>query len=272
MPGRPRKEFQQYITSATDTHINHSEYLHSPATAFLKYVVSAKSSVDLCVRQFPKNSNGSYSKASKQSLQHIVAAMLPAVMGHFETYQRYLFAGVFDKSVLLNDFDVESFFKKLSKETSFTFDPIRLAAHRKMGASSIGTLLSDSLSGWHDPRKVNSYLHAFGLEFQFFDNDAISSLKTLWQLRHSMVHTGGTLTLADAQKVNQLKEYGGRTLGFENNFTFEIARKLHPLVKRSTEGFGDRFNENLIPTVDEVTRSEVAKFFEVKSTVAVWLS
>ena len=143
MPGRRPKEFQEYLTDPGRTHVSHREYVTSPATAFLKYTIKAKSSIDLCVNNFPKKADSTYTKPSLDSLQHLVAAMLPAVMGHFETFERYLFAGVFDKSVYLYEFDIDNFFAKLSKTTTITFDPIRLAAHRQIGASSIGILLAD---------------------------------------------------------------------------------------------------------------------------------
>ena len=161
-------------------------------------------------------------------------------MGHFETYQRYFFAGTFDLSVYLSGFDVDDFFKKLSKETNIQLDWPRLAAHRSTGASSVGTLLSDSMSGWHAPERVNKYFGCFGLPHQVFNNDDKERLLTLWQLRHSIVHTGGTLSLADAQKVGSLNNFGGRNISFENNFIFEVSRKLHPLVQASTTGFRQR--------------------------------
>ncbi|EMR13864.1 hypothetical protein MPL1_03003 [Methylophaga lonarensis MPL] len=272
MAGRPRKEFQEYLTESTSSHVSHADYLESPASAFLKHSVEAKSAIDLCIRHFPKNQNETYKKDAIDSLQHLVVAVLPTVMGHFETYQRYLFAGTFDLSVFLANFDVDDFFKKLSKETNIQIDWPRLAAHRASGASSVGTLLSDSMSGWHDPERVNKYFGCFGLPYQLFTNDDKERLLTLWQLRHSIVHTGGTLTLADAQKVASLNTFGGRNISFENNFIFEVSRKLHPLVQASTNGFGSAFIGRLIGSTTEEDRQKIDKFFEVKSSVAVWLN
>lgn len=75
----------------------------------MKYFVEAKSAINLCMRHFPKNKDKNYQKDALDSLQHLVVASLPAIMGHFETYQRYLFAGMFDLSVFLKDFDVDFF-------------------------------------------------------------------------------------------------------------------------------------------------------------------
>ncbi len=271
MAGRPKKEFQEYLTTPSQVHVKHQDYLESPASAFLKYTIEAKSAIDLCINNFPKKQNKSYSKASLDSLQHLVAAMLPAVMGHFETYQRYLFAGVFDRSVFIKNFDIIKFFGNLSKETNFEFDPIRLAAHRRTGASSIGNLLADSLSGWHNPDRVNSFFNAFGLKRQLFSKTNADQLRVLWQLRHSIVHTGGTLTLPDAQKVKALSAFGDKNIVFEKNFIYEVARKLHPLVKESTDNIGAGFKANMISGIESDDREDVERFFEVKSTVTVWL-
>lgn len=238
MAGRPKKEFHEYLTEASPSHVSHSDYIDSPATAFLKYSIEAKSAIDLCTRKFPKNNDGSYSKDSLDSLQHLIVSILPAIMGHFETFERNLFAGIFDFSVYLRDFNVERFFTDINRHTKLAIDPIRLSAHRGIGASSIGSLLADSLNGWHDPEKVNMYFNAFKLEYQLFSTSDISKLNVLWQLRHSIVHTGGTLTLPDAQKVNELKAFGNKQIAFEKNFIFEVSRKLHPVVKKSSNGIG----------------------------------
>src|SRR5674476_632871 len=149
---RSPKEFHEYLAPPTNAHVGHDDYLNSPATAFLKYTVEAKSSVDLCIRRFTRKAGGAYRKDSLDSLQHLVAALLPAVMGHFETYQRYLFAGMFDLSAHLVKFDVDAFLARLSKDQDLSIDPRRLAAYRGVGAQSIGLLLSDSVSGWQNPK------------------------------------------------------------------------------------------------------------------------
>jgi hypothetical protein len=272
MAGKPKKEFHQYLTdTGGGAQVSHDEYLKSPATAFLRHTIEAKSAIDLCSRKFPKNADNSYSKASLDSLQHLTAAVLPTIMGHFETYQRYLFGGIFDRSVHLQGFDIEDYFKKLNKQCNVTIDPVRLAAYRGLGASSIGNLLADSLHSWHNPEKVNAYFNCFNLGNQIFSNDAANQLSVLWQLRHSIVHTGGTLTLPDAQKVGVLKDNGDKQIVFENQFIFEVARKLHPTVKVATEGIGNAFKGNLKPGLDQAVIDDIDLFFDVKSTIAVWL-
>lgn len=271
MAGRAVKEFEKYLTDGTACHVGHDEYVKSPATAFLRYLVEAKSAIDLCTRSLPKKTNGDFSKASEDSIQYLTVSSLPTIMGHFETYQRYLFAGMFDLSVHLEKFDITTFFKGLEKETSINLDWGRLAAHRAAGAGSVGALLADSINGWHSPEKVNKYFGCFRLNFEPFGNTERARLKTLWQLRHSIVHTGGTLTLADAQKVETLEGLGDRKIAFENNFIFEVARKLHPLIKTSTEGLGNGFKARMATSVPLSDKQRINEFFTVKSSVPVWL-
>ncbi len=269
MPGRPPKEFKEYLCEATKAHVSHRDYMASPATAFLKYSVEAKSAIDLCIRKFPTNQNGEYSSDSLDSLQHLTTAILPAIMGHFETYQKNLFAGMIDLTVFNSNFKVSSFAKKLN-DGAMGIDMIRLFAYRNIGAS-VGSIIADNLSSWHDPERVNKHFGAFGFNYTFYSNDDCKKLKVLWQLRHSIVHTGGSITLPDAQKVEELKTFGDRKIAFEKNFIFEVSRKLHPIVKRSTTGIGDAFKANLHPNLDAPTTNKINKFFEVKSSIATWL-
>lgn len=268
---RPVKDFHEYLTTATNSHTTLNDYLVSPASAFLKYTIEAKSAIDLCARKFPTNQDRNYSSDSLDSLQHLTVAVLPSIMGHFETYQRILFGLMFDNSVYLNSFEVDKFLNKLSKETSVSIDIGRLAAYRNIGAASIGNVLGDSLSGWHNPEKVNSYFGAFNLGYRLFSNDDCRRLKVLWQLRHSIVHTGGTITLPDAQKVEELNNCGRQTIAFEKNFIFEVARKLHPIVKRATEGVGTKYKAKLINGIEQTDIDRINKLFEVKSSIGVWL-
>jgi len=272
MAGRKQKEFHEYLSQDFgDSHVSHLEYVRSPGTAFLRHTVEAKNAIDLCIRHFPKKTDGKTSKASKDSIQHLTLSVLPTVMGHFETFQRYLFGGVFDRSIHLLGFDIERFFRKIKKNGDFTIDPVRLSAYRGLGAASIGTLLADSLTGWHAPSRVNQFFECFELNNQFWGEQEIEQLRVLWQLRHSIVHTGGTLTRADAQKVAVFSDKGDLQIVFEDNFIFEVARKLHPMVKKATNALGDAFHNKLKAEIDDQAKRDLERFFEVKSSVSVWL-
>ncbi len=271
--GRPKKEFHEYLCEPTGSHVSHQDYLSSPATAFLKHTIEAKSAIDLCVRSFPKNQGQTYTKNSLDSLQHLSLAVLPTIMGHFETFQRYLFAGMFDLTVYLNKFKVKTLLDKISKDNNseIKVDLERLSAFRNIGTSSIGLVVADNLKGWHDPDKVNAYFNAFKLDHQFYSNEDCKRLKVLWQLRHSIVHTGGTISFPDAEKIDDLNLFGDKTISFENNFIYEVSRKFHPLVKSGTIGIGNKFKAQLKPSLPGDTLERIDKFFEVKSSIAAWL-
>lgn len=269
-PGRPTKEFEEYIIDARGRHVVHHDYVKSPASAFLKYTVEAKDAVNYCQRHFGTNNDGSYRSDALDSLQHIMVAFLPAIMGHFETYQRYLFAGVFEHSVLLRKFDVSEFFKSLAKRCNVSIDPVRLSAYRGFDAP-VGVLLADSMPGWHDPERVSTYFRAFGFETCLFSGDDCKRLRVLWQLRHSIVHTGGSITIPDAQKINELERFGGKPAVFDNQFIFEVSRKMHPLVKGATSRVEKCFRDKLIEGISPSDTESIERLFEVKSTVAVWL-
>lgn len=270
--GRPIKEFQEYIiTSSGNAHVTLDAYVESPATAFLAYCVEAKDSIIHCQRHFQKNQDGSPSKNSVASLRHLSAAILPAIMGHFETYQRHLFAGIFEMSDVLRDFRAKDFFTKLQKaDVEIKIDPVKLAGYRRFSTTT-GVLLADNLAGWHNPRLVNKYFRAL-LGTDIYSESDCKNLLMLWQLRHSIVHTGGSLTLPDAQKIPELMGLGGKPLVFDNAFIREVSKKFHPLVKSATSKAEKSFQAQQIPErITSVDQQIVDKLFLVKSKVAVWL-
>lgn len=69
----------------------------------------------------------------------------------------------------------------------------------------------------------------------FFSNNEIEDLGTLWQLRHSIVHTGDWLTIPDSQKVSALIEFGGHPFFMEATFIEAVDRRLHSIVKKSIQ-------------------------------------
>lgn len=270
--GRPIKEFQEYIIPPSGgTHVTLDAYVESPATAFLAYCIEAKDSIIHCQRHFQKNQDGSPSKSSVASLQHLSAAILPAIMGHFETYQRHLFAGIFEMSGVLKNFKANDFFQKLQKaDVDIKIDPVKLAGYRRFSTTT-GVLLADNLLGWHNPFLVNKYFRAL-LDTEIYSGDDCKNLLILWQLRHSIVHTGGCLSLPDAQKIPELISIGGKPLVFRSNFIVDVSKRFHPLIKNATLKAEKSFRAQQI--AEKTTRDDqqiIDKLFFVKSKVAVWL-
>jgi hypothetical protein len=263
--GRPPKEFHEYLTKSKGTlpKVSLDEYVDSPATAFLRYCVQAHYSVLYCIRYFPSTDVGA------GRLEHISSGLLPAIMGHFETYQKYLFSGVFEHSNLLKTFDVHKFFRKLERDYGLGIDPVRLAAYRGFSATS-GLVLADNLSGWHDPERVNAYFGAL-LNATPFDETSTRRIRVLWQLRHSIVHTGGSITLPDAQKVEDLSPFADKLIVFEKNFISEVSRKFHPMVFQATESVQKTFFGQMIDNPTDAARKRLDKLFLIKSPINAWL-
>jgi len=269
--GRPIKEFHEYIIEpGGDSHVTLGAYVESPATAFLAYCIEAKDAINHCQRHFQKNLDNSLSKNSIASLHHLSAAVLPTMMGHFETYQRHLFAGIFEMSGVLKNFRANEFFGKLKKvDVEIRIDPVKLAGYRRFSTTT-GVLLADNLPGWQNPRLVNKYFRAL-LDTDIYDENDCQRLLVLWQLRHSIVHTGGSLTLPDAQKVQELSEHGGKPLVFDDKFILEVSKKFHPLVKNATKKAEKAFRGQQVP--ERITKDDqhiIDKLFLVKSKVPVW--
>ena len=269
--GRPTKNFQDYLVESSETHISHSDYIESPATAFLKYCNHASNAVTSCKTNFKKTNEGELNVKAHASLQRIVTAMLPSIMGHFETFQRYFFANIFEHSTYLANFDAKKFFDGMKKAGgAVAIDPIRLSAYRELSAP-VGLMLTDNLSGWHDPERVNSYFRCFDFNTAFFTNDDVKNLKVLWQLRHSIVHTGGSITIPDSKKVSGLENFAEQRIVFKNDFIKEVARKMHPLVRDATgrvEAEFRRMQDDNLPTDIE---QRLNKLFEIKGRNS-WLN
>ena len=53
----------------------------------------------------------------------------------------------------------------------------------------------------------------------------------LWQLRHSIVHTAGTIGRPDAQKVPDLASFGNHEIVAPPTFIDATARRLHRVVR-----------------------------------------
>ena len=132
---------------------------------------------------------------------------------------------MFEKSVFLSSFVESTFFKEtLDKSMDKVEIPFSQLSSYRNSPVSTGLIIANSLGSWHNPKVVNNYFKAFGLRINAFSNDDIVDLKALWQLRHSIVHNGATITKADAQKVEQLKEFGDQKIVLSNKFIYDLSK------------------------------------------------
>jgi hypothetical protein len=271
---KPRKKFAEYLVeSATEHKTAMDSYVECPARTFLSYVCDAHDAFVHCEHKFTKKLDGTYNKDSEESLRHISCALLGTIMGHFETFQKTVFAGLVERTGLLPKFDIDEFFRSLKRTTEreLVISPARLMAFRKLNAP-VGLVLADSLNGWHDPARVVTYMKAILPTSDCFDSRALGDLRVLWQLRHSIVHTGAWLTFPDAQKVQSLASWGGKPIIFEHTFVNAVARRLHFIVKGCNESLRDAASHALGRSPPEGVAANFSEFLEVSSPKAVWLS
>lgn len=272
---RNRKEYYEYISTDASPVVSLQQYQKYPATAFLKAIVGAKNAAEMCIYKF-KAGRTDYTKPSKEALQIINSSLLAYIMGHFETYQKYLFAQMFEYSVYLNKFNVEQFLKNLSNETQVNIGMVGFAGYRDK-PHSVGLVLAENLKNWQSPAKVNKYFGAFRLVNannqlqQFFSLDDINDLRILWQMRHSIVHTANTITLPDSQKVERLQNYGDKSIILGERFIPEVVRKFHPLIKGATDRMESIYTHNIANGVNQAIVDRIIELFKVDSSCRSWL-
>jgi hypothetical protein len=269
---RARKEFYKYIRANSSKHPL-TDYSDSPASAFLKYAIDAVRAYEQCERNFQKNMAGDYVKGSLSAIQIINAGLLATIMGNFETYQKYLFANMFEYSIYLNKFDVAHF---LGKFKSLGIDITKLAAYRN-NEIGVGLIIAENLKNWQTPISVNTYFKNFELEdaarrrLNIYSNDTQESLSILWQMRHSIVHTASTITIPDSQKVEKLAGFGNKTIALEPNFISEVVRKLHPIIQDATNNMKSIYLHNLKAGLDVSLTTKIDNIFAVSSPRSSWL-
>jgi len=246
------------------------DYAVRPAIAFLRESVHISDAVNQCRRLFKRRADKSLNKDSQDSMYRLGAAALSSMMGHYETYQRSLFAGMIETTRFLPDFDIAKCCSRLEKDSALAIDLARIAAYRGQ-PTPIGQLMADNLVGWHDPDRVNSHFKAIVPDFQFISNADSEELRVLWQLRHAVVHTGGWLSRPDSQKLSALTDLADRPILLNENFVSAAARRLHPIVKRSTTGIRKRFVAKLPADLKAEDRKVVQELFRVRSPRQAWL-
>lgn len=279
----PARNFEDYIIEAEHKPITLEDYTNSPATAFLRYVVGAKDAANQCLLKFKTTARARiYTRDALDSIHLINAGLLAAIMGNFETYQKYLFANMFEYSIYLNRFDITRFLKglkesvKAEKSTKFEVDFTRIAGYRDSKVS-VGLVLADQLSNWQSPSIVNSFFKSYGLadvhghKLEFYSNADKEKLSVLWQMRHSIVHTASTITLPDSQKVYSLSRFGGKVISLDNQFINEVARKMHPIIKSATENMRNVYVHNLTAGTPADILAKINDVFKVTSTCNAWL-
>jgi hypothetical protein len=262
---KKQKAFTQYIRSGK-TGIG--GYMKHPAVAFFKEIVDISDASAHCNRHFPKKKNVEFTAASDHSYTQINAGLLCTLMGHFELYQRFTYAGLVEYSVEMEGLEIKDVINRLDKDFSLQIDPMKMLSYRR-SYSAAGLMIVDNLPGWHDPSKVNKYFKAFRPKLNFYSNDQIKDIRVLWQLRHTMAHTGGWLSVPDAEKNEELKRHRNRDLYLSPNFIETVARRFHRIVFDCTTRLKVAVEQD---ASEAFKKSDAFKnYFEITSPRKSWL-
>lgn len=268
---RGEKSFVEYIEALDDASESSLEaYARSPAVAFLEQAVHSRNAIEYCMRTFGKKKDGNLTKDAQDTIYRISSATLASLMGHFETYQHFLFAGLLEGTRLMPDFEIDGCIGNLKKYGNLAVDLVRVSAFRGQ-PTPIGQILADNLNGWHYPQKVNSYFRAVVSDHDLYTKKEIRELEVLWQLRHSTVHTAGWLTQPDSQKVDALSKHGDHAIRLNYQFIPAVARRFHSIVDRSVRALEKKYRNNLNVELTEVEKVEIDDLFLVASPRNVWL-
>lgn len=269
------KQVKDYLFTDTRPVVGHipiEEFELHPATALLSYTLVVKDAIEKCKRSFDKKANNHLTVESQIAIQNLINSALASIMGYFEMYEKYLFAAMFEKSIYLSSFVENTFYKEtLGRSQEKVEIPFAQLTSYRNSPVSTGLIIANSLGNWHNPEKVNCYFRAFGLNTNAFSNDDITDLQVLWQLRHSIVHNGATITKADAQKVDQLKTFGDRKIVLSNKFIYDLSKSMHSMVFNANKRLEQAFSGNLISTATTSDRNNISKIFEVSSRNTAWL-
>lgn len=265
------KPLIDYLEAAPDWSTSRlDDYQRTPASAFLRESVHISDAINQCRRRFQRKKNGALNKDSQDSIYRLGAAALSSLMSHFETYQRALFAGMLEATRFIPVFDPAVCLKRLEVDAKLTISLRGIAGYRGQ-PTSIGQLIADNLHSWHDPGAVNRYFQTLVADFQCYSASDMDDLSVLWQLRHSVVHTGGWMTQPDAQKHSALAPAAGRPILMNEVFIEAIARRLHKIVGKATLGLGAKFIGRASATLSPEERKTLASLFKVQSPRKRWL-
>jgi hypothetical protein len=287
MPRKAKRDRLSYLITSIQAQaigdVNQIDSFDSPAAYFLTQVVNLNKSLRYCMEKFPakgKTDSGSGYKSidklppeAQNVIRRLSASAFVAMMGHFETFQRSFVSDLFEATRFIRNLNVEILMKRIlgeSKDNGIRI--VDMAAYRGQTAS-IGRLLVDNIVGWHNPQRVNEIVKAMLEKTEFYSNADIEYLNCLWQIRHAITHTGGWLTLSDAQKVPQLKSLGNEPIYFDHNFIRQVHEEFHQIVKNSVDRASEAFRKKIEADYEEdeqekdtiLQGKEILKLFTVTS-------
>lgn len=237
-----------------------SDYIQSPAKAFLTHASHLADGLNMCERKFQKKKDGTFHKDADDSIHRLCTATFGSLMSQFETFQKYLFAGMFEWSRAIPTLKVKHLQDRLKTQIE-----IKNAASYRGQSAVIGVLVANSLNSWHDPAVVNGYLKAFVPGNDLYDNEAQSTLRVLWQVRHTVVHTSGWLSASDAHKVDGLASLADKPLVLGVPFVRSSIQWMHRYLKTGMTPLQAAFEGQVDPSTPAAHKDAIKALFLVDS-------
>lgn len=197
------------------------------------------------------------SKASRdaESMQIWLCSLYSYTMGQFELYVRRQFIEVLNVSVFFKSYDSTSIAEKLRKVGCMpTIESILVDSANEWEP---GWLISEAMPGWHDPEKVNQYFRVLFPDFCLYSNEQAERIRLTWQIRHSIIHTGGLITRFDARKHRLLHRFGDKKLHLSEKSIDNLVYWLDGIVVDSTERLKSKITDHFETSDDEQADDEI---------------
>ena len=166
------KQVQDYLFSDTRPVVGHipiEEFELHPATALLDYTLVVKDAIEKCKKSFSKKANNHLTVESQVAIQNLINSALASIMGYFEMYEKYLFAAMFEKSLYLNTFNENNFYKNtLGKTQNKVEIPFtQLTSYRNSNVTT-GLIIANSLGNGMIRKKLILIFNLLDLRLQHF--------------------------------------------------------------------------------------------------------
>jgi hypothetical protein len=259
----------QYLTDPVADRVNYEDFMEKPFAAFCRQAVNISDAFNHCVRKFPKKTSEEYTKDSLHSMQEIASPLLASLMANLELFQKAVYARLFDLTFYIPDFNTRNLVQNL-RATELDISISQIVGYRG-NIMAAGNIVADAFTAWHDPLKVNAYFKALLNVEPFYQDKYVDELAVLWQLRHSIVHTGGTLTVLDAQKNESLVSKGGTPIVFRHHVFPAIVIRFHKMLKQVRNSFYPKVTGRFKTAYTENVKKQIDKLFLLESPRMVWL-
>lgn len=190
-----------------------------------------------------------------ESMQIWLCSLYSYAMGQFELYIRRQFTEILNTSIFFNSYDSASIAERLRKAgCAPTIESILVDSSNEWEP---GWLISEAMPGWHDPEKVNQYFRVLFPDFCLYSNEQSERIRLMWQIRHSIVHTGGLITRFDARKHRLLHRFGDKKLYLSVTSIDSLAHWLNEIIIDSTARLKTKVMEHYITSGEEETDSAI---------------